>query len=136
MTSLRKALLKTTTDACDDTIILTVAQMKELFKLALVAIRQTTRSNSQDAQDVWQPEQWSALHSKLGSSARFKGSPALQKMCDQVVKTSQKSPASSKPKVNGTPVASKRKVDEVIGDEQTTEVIKTAKRRKAKSDKN
>src|ERR1700676_3371591 len=76
------------TKACDEELILTAPQMKDLFKLGLAALRQTHRAvSSQDTlRTIWQPSSWDALHRKLASSERFKASTTLQTMCLQIAK--------------------------------------------------
>ena len=127
---LRKSLIDTATDACSGRTDLTAPQMKELFKLGLVGVRQTQRFAPGEMEDIWKPKSWKALQEKIGAS-RFSTSPALQKMCEQIARTSQTA-VESKTK----PLQSKRKADEVteeIKDKHSSP--KKAKRKKVKVDR-
>lgn len=84
MASLHKSLLTATRSACEDGSGLSSSQMKVLFKLAIVAIRRTQRIDCMLCHQIWQPDSWRALRGRLESS-RFKSSPGLQKMCEQLV---------------------------------------------------
>lgn len=139
MTLLRKALLDFATKACDDKVILTSAQMKDLFKLTLVAIKQTQRVGDTPAttQEVWQSESWKTLRGQLQASARFKNSSALQKMCARIESMTSATPKPPKKhKKDGlVPVAAKRKAEEeASGTEEIVETKKT-KRKRVKKDR-
>lgn len=127
MTSLRNALFELISSACDDKVVLTSPQMKDLFKLALHAIRQTKRlaPSPADVTTIWEPSSWDALHSKLVASERFKSSVAIHTLCRQMSQIcSTVSPA--KPGA-----VQKRKADEASEDEEELPVTKKVKRKKA-----
>lgn len=87
------------TKASDETIILTGPQMKDLFKLGIVAIRQSQKVASPDTvRAIWQPDTWDTLHKKLTSSGRFGASVALLTMCKQMAKMARGTTPPSKPK--------------------------------------
>ena len=151
MPTLRTAIHDTITGACNDTSSsLQSAHVKELLKLALVAVRQTKRVASGDeAAAAWQPAKWSALSSTLAANDRFKASVGLQAMCKQIVgllqdstkagtkaqRDKQKSDKKSKEEKGGT---SKRKAEAVDGDEGeegAAESGKKAKHKKARKAK-
>jgi DNA polymerase phi len=110
MTSLHKTLLTVISSACEEERGLTSSQMKDLFKLGIVAIRHTQRIDRTMCQQIWQPESWHVLSGRLEAS-RFKSSPALQKMCGQLVSLTQAtgSSKSSKGTDARTPGSTKRK---------------------------
>jgi DNA polymerase phi len=136
------ALMDFMTKACDEEVILTAPQMKDLFKVGLAAVRQTKRvASPQDTLGtIWRPSTWDALHKKLESSDRFKASTALQTMCLQMAKASQGTTSRKKPKVinreNGveTAAAVKRKAN-VSGDDEDAAATRKAKRKKVKKAK-
>ncbi|KAF5386843.1 hypothetical protein D9615_001886 [Tricholomella constricta] len=136
MTLLRKTLLEVATDACDEKNTLTAAQLKEVFKLALVATRQTQRVDRASASKVWQPDSWHSLAGRLGASNRFKNSPGLKKMCEQIVRLLKSADTSKLPtKADASPVATKRKADDIVETEDGATVTKKTKRKKVKTDK-
>jgi len=131
MTLLRKTLLEVAAGACEEKVNLTAAQLKEVFKLGLVATRQTLRVDRASAAEVWKPDSWHALAGHLGASGRFKDSPGLQKMCEQIARFSQgvettKTSAKS---------AAKRKVDDLAEADEAVAATKKTKRKKVKTDK-
>jgi DNA polymerase phi len=130
MPALRQSLFDFISSACDGTVSLTTRQLKDLFKLGLIAIRQTKRIilTSDKIPVIWQPTIWDELHKKLASSRRFKTSTALQSMCQNM---GQMSRASPQLKSEG---ASKRKADDTSGDEGVVVTSKKTKRKKAKQD--
>lgn len=141
MPKFRTALADFMTKAFEEKIVLTVAQMKDLFKIGLVAVRQTQRATSPNTlQTIWPTSTWNALQRKLVASERFKASTALQTMYKQMVKISQgtvlspkKSGVSPRHIDNDVPVttAAKRKADIGEDDEDTVVVVK-AKRKRVK----
>ncbi|KAF8626266.1 hypothetical protein AX15_004941 [Amanita polypyramis BW_CC] len=88
ISKLSRALIALVESACDDTVSLSAAQIKQLFRLALSAIRQINRREKADA-DTWNASSWVSLRAKLQTSTRYKSSPALLKMCDQIIRSSQ-----------------------------------------------
>ncbi|KAJ7219138.1 DNA polymerase phi-domain-containing protein [Mycena pura] len=89
MLSLRKALVESVTDACEDKVVFTPQQMKDLLKLGSFGIRQTHRITSEAAtRKIWDPEAWKTLELKLAASDRFKGAIGLQKTCQTCHKLS------------------------------------------------
>lgn len=148
MTSLRKALLKTMTKACtDESTTLQPAHVKDILKLALVAIRHTKRivESMNELSTIWQPSSWSELSNTLASSNHFKGSVGLQATCKQIVQLLQenstagsKARAADKAKSKGeqekAASATKRKAAEreEDGDEEIADGGKKAKHKKAR----
>jgi DNA polymerase phi len=128
MPLLRQLLLDMAKDSCSKKINLTAAQMKELFKLGIMAIRQTNQTSPEMVGSIWQPQPWKSLQEDLVSS-RFKNSPALHKMCEQIVHMLQKPDAAIKDPTHGK---SKRGIGEIYSSgEALTEESK--KKRKKKS---
>lgn len=127
MPLLRQLLLDTAKDSCSKKINFTASQMKELFKLGIMAIRQTNQISPETVESIWQPQSWTSLQEELVSS-RFKNSPALHKMCEQIVHMSQK-PDVAKGPANGK---QKRGIEEISGEALTEEPNKN-KRKKMKS---
>ncbi|KAF8894690.1 hypothetical protein BD779DRAFT_1609359 [Infundibulicybe gibba] len=125
MSTLRANLLEVLTSACRDKLALTTAQAKDLLKLALLAVRQTQRIIS-----TVDPEAWTTLRKALESSERLKNSPALQKMCDQIVRSTQSENASQ-----GSKKATKRKADKVAGSEEASPEAQKVKRKKVRKSK-
>ncbi|KAJ7470617.1 DNA polymerase phi-domain-containing protein [Mycena latifolia] len=106
MLSLRKVLVQSLTDACEEKIIATPQQMKDILKLALFGVRQTQRVASEaQTRSVWDPEAWEEIGQKLAHSERFKGSVALQQVCHKL----------SSPQTQSA--AAKRKAADTSGDE-------------------
>ncbi|KAM5542581.1 hypothetical protein V8D89_003542 [Ganoderma adspersum] len=146
MPSLRKAILDTLTKAClNESTTLQPAHVKDILKLAVVAVRQTKRvtDNTNELASIWQPSSWSELSSALASNDRFKASVGLQAMCKQIVQLLQESgTAGSKAKDKAkskeqTASATKRKAaeQEGDGDEDVADGGKKAKHKKAKKAK-
>jgi DNA polymerase phi len=100
-------LLTVISSACEEERGLTSSQMKDLFKLGIIAIRHTQRTNRTACQQIWQPDAWCILSGQLEAS-RFKSSPALQKMCVQLIGLAQTT-GSSKPSTGRGPSSTKRK---------------------------
>ena len=148
MTSLRKAIIDTVTKACiDESTTLQPAHVKDILKLALVAVRQTKRiaENANEPSTVWQPSSWSELSNALASSDRFKGSVGLQAMCKQIVQLLQESNTAkstakiadkTKPKEKAAS-ATKRKAEdrEEDGDQVVADGGKKARHKKARKTK-
>ncbi|EGO20980.1 hypothetical protein SERLADRAFT_452123 [Serpula lacrymans var. lacrymans S7.9] len=135
MTALRHALLDLISSACDERAALTAAQIKELLKLGLLAIRQTTKALSKpsDIETIWDPSSWKNVLERLSSSSRFKSSTALLKMCEQIAKSAK---IASPEKINGTngkEGSSKRKAGDVSEGEGGGS--KKAKQKRAKKSK-
>ena len=133
MPLLRELLLELAQEGCSEKGNLTAVQMKEVFKLGLLGVRQTKRLSPQSTQQIWEPKSWRLLHQSLKTS-RLKASPALQKMCEQVVRMSEEVPNGKSSTKIPNPVAPKRKVEEVNGDDATATTPKKIKRKKVKGD--
>lgn len=125
MPLLRQLLLDMAGHSCSKKINFTAVQMKELFKLGIMAVRQTSQISPETIASIWQPESWKSLQEDLVSS-RFKNSPALHKMCEQIIRMLQKSDAAVA--TNGN---LKRGIDEISG-EALTDEPKKHKRKKMK----
>lgn len=65
---------------------LTTAQMKDVFKLVLTAIRQTKRfsKDSMEAGSLWKSDAWDALLEQLTTSEKYGQATGLHAMCKQV----------------------------------------------------
>ncbi|KAG6919948.1 hypothetical protein DXG01_013297 [Tephrocybe rancida] len=133
MTRLQRTLLQVATDACDDKNALNAAQLKEAFKLALVAARQVQRIDQASITGTVQPDSWHSLAGRLASSERFKKSPGLPKMCEHIVRLSK--PTEAKVKPVATVLKTKRKAEESAETEDASLATKKIKRKKVKSDK-
>ncbi|KAJ7083833.1 DNA polymerase phi-domain-containing protein [Mycena crocata] len=100
MLPFREALVQTATDACEDKIIVTPQQMKDLLKIGLFGVRQTQRVTSEaETRKLWNPEAWEMIGQKLTYSQRLKGSIGLRKTCQQLL-ASQTQAVSSKRKAD------------------------------------
>jgi len=132
MSSLRQSLVDLISGACDGTISLTKHQLKNLFKLGLLAIRQTKRIilSSENIRVIWEPTIWVELQQKMVNSERFKASPPLRSMCQQIVDMAKASSSEAQ-----TGVSTKRKAEDAGGDEWGVKASKKAKRKKVKQDK-
>lgn len=129
MPLLRQLLLDIATDSCSKEINFTAAQMKELFKLGIIAVRQTNKISPEAVESIWQPQSWKSLQENLVSS-RFKNSPALHKMCQQIVRMLQKPDTAIKDSTHEKP---KRGIDEIYSSgEALAEEPKKNKRKKIK----
>ena len=133
MPLLKELLLDLGQESCSEKGNLTAAQMKEVFKLGLLGVRQTKRLSPPSTQQIWEPKSWRSLHQNLKTS-RLKASTALQKMCEQVARMSEDAPSGKSSAKNANPVASKRKVEEVNSDDVTATTPKKSKRKKVKGD--
>ena len=103
--------------------------MKELFKLGIIAIRQTNQISPEKVESIWQPQSWTSLHEDLVTS-HFKNSPALHKMCEQIVRILQKPDAVMKDPAKGK---QKRGIDEISGEALTDELKNKRKKMKGSS---
>ncbi|TFK42972.1 DNA polymerase phi-domain-containing protein [Crucibulum laeve] len=138
MKSLQKTLHDVIKDACAEKVTLTAAQLKDLIKLGLVAVRQTQRSSTapQTVLEIWKAKSWRTLCDTLSSSSRFATSTALHKMCEQLAHIVEGENQSKKPeKVQSTSSSSKRKAGEVIGADEPLTEGKKNKRKKIKGNK-
>lgn len=140
MPTLYAAIMNLMTEACDEKLVLTAPQMKDLFRLGLAAVRQTQRvaSSSDTLPTIWRPTTWDALHIKVASSERFKASASLQTMCLQMTRLS-KGTACPKPKIverenNNESAVAKRKADR-SGDDEDSAATRKVKRKKLKKAK-
>ncbi|KAF8911087.1 DNA polymerase phi-domain-containing protein [Gymnopilus junonius] len=132
MSLLRQLLLDLAKGSCSENAKLTSQQMKELFKLALLAIKQTKRISPTSVQSIWEPQSWKDLHELLKTS-RFKASPAL-KMCEQLVRLLETSEDAEGQQATSKPTTSKRKANEAKNLEVEAGA-KPKKRKKVKADK-
>ncbi|KAG6845192.1 hypothetical protein H0H87_012749 [Tephrocybe sp. NHM501043] len=129
ITRLQKALLEVAADACADKNTLNAAQLKEAFRLALVAARQVQRLDAAVMAQAVQPASWHLLAGRLASSERFKKSPGLPKMCEQIVRLAK--PADTpEGKPNAPALKAKRKAEEHAEAEDTVVATKKTKRKK------
>lgn len=128
MAVLNDHLLKVAGESCNEEGGLTASQMKDLFKLALLAVRQTKRISPTSTQLIWRSQSWVSLNRNLKNS-RFKASTGLQKMCEQIARTSEVASDTSA-KIMKTS-GSKRKMEE-IATETATSDVKKSKRKKSK----
>ncbi len=115
MPSLRKALYDVILSAAEEKLVLSTPQMKELFKLGLLAERQTSINVPDGVEAIWLPETWTALQSKISAAPRYKSSPALATLCGRMAKVTKK-------------VTTKRKATEATGEESTTPKPKRKKK--------
>jgi DNA polymerase phi len=129
MPLLRQFLLDMAKDSCSKKTNFTASQMKELFKLGIMAIRQTKQISPETVESIWQPQSWTSLQEDLASS-RFKNSPGLHKMCEQIVRMLQKPGAAMKGPANGK---QKRGIDEISGEALTEESRNKRKKMKGSS---
>jgi DNA polymerase phi len=136
MLSLRQALFDLTSGACNETVSLNTQQMKDLFKVGLLGIRQTKKlmPSSEDVALVWDPSAWDVLSTKLAISSRFKDSSALRTMCKQMAQTSQLTPLSQPKGAPAEKLANKRKLATTGEDEEPT-TSKHSKRKKISKSK-
>lgn len=141
MPTLRKAILDTISPACEGESALQPSHVKDMLKLALVAVRQTKRvcSTGKELSSAWEPTQWSELSDRLSKSERFKASVGLQAMCKQIVQLLQVAKADAKAvgqsKKEKGKAGAKRKAEDTVDDVEegaTTESGKKAKHKKAR----
>lgn len=109
--------------ACDDQVSLSAPQIKDLFKLVMLGVRQARKAECSN-QNVWDSGAWRTLHGRLGASKRFGSSIAILKLCSQVESALQTQHGGQH-----SLTASKRKAEEV----EAESVLTDAKRKKKKS---
>ncbi|GLB35405.1 putative DNA polymerase phi [Lyophyllum shimeji] len=129
MALLRKSLLEAAAGACDEKVTLSASQLKELLKLGLVAARQTQRVDPASLAASWQPDSWHTLAGRLGASNRYRGSPGLQQMCEQIARLTR---GAETTKTSAKSVT-KRKVDDLAEGAEAVAATKKAKRKKVKT---
>ncbi|KAI5899852.1 uncharacterized protein SCHCODRAFT_02525003 [Schizophyllum commune H4-8] len=113
MELLQRSLADTITGACDGTVNLNAAQLKELLKLANSAARQSQKQ-PENVKTVWTATTWTQLSDRLSSSDKFKSSTGLHKTCQQIAqlisgtpsqtsatKTASAAKSADSPEVNG-----------------------------------
>ncbi|KAL1715196.1 DNA polymerase phi-domain-containing protein [Schizophyllum commune] len=148
MELLQRSLAETITGACDGSVNLNAAQLKELLKLANSAARQSQKQ-PENVKAVWTASTWTQLADRLSSSDKFKASTGLHKTCQQIAQLISGTPSqtsatkmasaskSDSPEVNGGKVngvdkkskAAKRKAEaDAVGSDKP-------KRKKGKKDK-
>ncbi|OCH90301.1 hypothetical protein OBBRIDRAFT_887807 [Obba rivulosa] len=133
MTTLRRTLLSVMQKACEGEATLNTAQIKELLKLGLQAIRQTKRltPSSDELASVWDPSAWNSLKNKLSASERFKSSTGLHAMSKQMA---QAAGQDAETKGKGAS-ATKRKAEEIGEEGEAVATPSKAKRKKVKKSK-
>lgn len=131
MSSLGKSLLELATSACDEKVTLSAPQLKEVFKLGLVAVRQTQRVSPSSIGEIWPIDAWRAVSKRLGT-CHFKASPQLRTMCDQIVRAVET--AGGLIPTEKTGKTAKRKAPDSNGVDKPV-VEKGTKRKKVKMDK-
>ena len=77
--------------ACDEnqSLVLNIAQLRELLKLALSGARQTRRIAPQGVSKVWDHAKWSQTAEMLIASERFKGAAQMCKRVEQIASVAQ-----------------------------------------------
>ncbi|KAG5652336.1 hypothetical protein H0H81_005357 [Sphagnurus paluster] len=133
MKLVRKSLLDAVIGACDEKNNLTAAHLKDVFKLVLLATRQTQRIDRDSAADVWQPDSWRIVAGRLEGSDRSKKSPGLKKMCEEILRLLNPV-GSDKTQVKAEGKAAKRKAEDIVETGNVISAVKKAKRKKAKTD--
>ncbi|KJA27489.1 hypothetical protein HYPSUDRAFT_35394 [Hypholoma sublateritium FD-334 SS-4] len=131
MPILSHLLIQVADKSCTDEGGLTAPQMKDLLKLALLAVRQTKRIFPASTQSIWRSQAWLTF-SKTLKTSRFKASTGLHKMCEQLIRTSEVVSECATSKCIKA-AGSKRKMEE-IGPEEIvpSSVGKKSRRKKAK----
>ncbi|KAH9842530.1 DNA polymerase phi-domain-containing protein [Rhodofomes roseus] len=138
---LRTALIDVISQACDESeASLTAAQIKELFKLALLAVRHMRRTNAsaEELLVVWDPQSWNDLSTKLAANPRLMSSTALQTSCKEIIRAVGESAKSGsdrptkKGRTDSSATASKRKAAE-LEDAPAPQKAKPKKAKKAKT---
>ncbi|KAG1756485.1 DNA polymerase phi-domain-containing protein [Suillus paluster] len=120
---LHTSVLQFIDSACDDQVSLSAAQIKDLFKLVILGVRQASKVDSSN-QNAWDSGAWCTLHGRLVASKRFGSSIAVLKLCSQVESALQGR--------NGrqcNSIAPKRKAEEVEAEGASSDT----KRKKKKS---
>ena len=124
------------TEACQEST-LTAAQLKDVFKLVLSAVRRTKRTCSPaELSSLWDPASWDTICDTLIASERFQASAGLHASCRQIVHltsaTDGQAPKRSKAQksvVSSPVIKTKRKAEEGA---RSAEASDKAKRKKAK----
>ena len=126
--SLEQTVLNLTNGAVDDQSKLNASQLKDLFKVVLLCVRQTQKAaQSSGNAGAWDPSAWNALHTRLSSSDRFKSSSALLSMCRHIKSITMQLKSEARSSDGG-----KRKADEVAGGPDSSKKS-DKKRKKSKS---
>ncbi|KAJ8078693.1 DNA-directed DNA polymerase [Marasmius tenuissimus] len=92
---MQTTLFNCISNACDGKLTMTAPQVRELFKVALSASRQTQRTLPQDADKLLSGVQWGELSERLAASSRFKGTT---QMCKQLVRRDKSEATAAKRK--------------------------------------
>ncbi|KAF9815443.1 hypothetical protein IEO21_04614 [Rhodonia placenta] len=127
--TLRRTLQDVISGACDASSAYQTPQVKDLFKLALAAIRLSKRVAPEELSKMWESSTWSALAAKLANSDRFRSAQGLQSTCKQITNLT----ANDIKAVDNTPA--KRKANVLGEEEDQVATLKTAKRKKVKKSK-
>jgi DNA polymerase phi len=133
MKQLRAALLEVATQACEEKFTLTAVQLKQVLKLAMVGARSTQKTDPTIVDEVWQPDSWQALSSRLASSSRYKQSRGLREISGQIARLSKTGEnAREKPlkKKESGSKAPKRKADDLLDSEAAKPARSTKTKRK------
>ncbi|KDQ59553.1 hypothetical protein JAAARDRAFT_127225 [Jaapia argillacea MUCL 33604] len=134
--TLRRCLSDTVSAACGEIATLTSAQLKDIFKVGLLGIRQTKRiiSSPDDLPNLWLPATWDSLRDQLSGTERFKASTALLGMCKQMAQTSRapgdQAATGTKAKAPKGPTTKRKAAEITAGGEGEGLVSKKAKRKK------
>jgi len=109
---------------------MTSAQLKDLFKIVLAAVRQTKKASADAVETTWSSSAWIDVKTSL-SMSRLKAATGLQKMCEQIAAMTK--PASEK---QDKKKKNKRKAEEAVSIdvEPVKEESKKHKRKKARGD--
>jgi len=123
-------MLKTVQEACKEDSGMTSAQLKDLLKIVLAAVRHTKKASADAVEKTWSSSAWSDVKTSL-STSRLKAAIGLQKMCEQI--TAMTKPASEK---QDKKKKNKRKAEEAVAVEvePVKEESKKPKRKKARGD--
>lgn len=137
---LQTVLLDTMSQACEASdASLTAAQVKEILKLALLAVRQSRKAcGDQGLTAVWNAAPWNNLSTKFAATSRFKSSTGLQSSCKEVARLIEQSAKSEDaPAKDGasedSAAASKRKAGELDEGAPEPQKAKNKKVKKAKA---
>ncbi|KAJ7632481.1 DNA polymerase phi-domain-containing protein [Roridomyces roridus] len=85
MGAFQDALVQSAMDACEEKVVLTPQQMRDVLKLGLFGVRQTQRvASAAESQKVWDSKAWEKVGKKLASSERFKASAGLHQTCQKL----------------------------------------------------
>ncbi|KAJ1310167.1 hypothetical protein OPQ81_006911 [Rhizoctonia solani] len=122
---MRDSLYKTLTTACEQTEhSANTAQVKELLKVALQAVRLTRKfaRPNDSVSSLWDVSAFEKVKEQLANSDRFKGSPAIQSSTKQMLSLL------SPPTTEATPAVKKRK--EIAADASNGTETEPRKKRK------